>query len=210
MHKPHDGFILDDYPNGSITQWYGQNPDIYRLWGMKAHNGIDTVAPWGSPLYAIEDSVVVEHTDDPKGYGRSIRLRAKKAVNGLYRCWTYGHLSEINVEPKQVVKAGQIVGKMGNTGFVVSGANPFWEYNPYAGTHLHLGLRLLKPSDTGWSYRYDNMKVEVVAYDNGYKGAVDPVMALKSIRPDDKRSKQLTLLSLLNQTVALLKKLKQM
>lgn len=209
MKLPVEGMMFDDYPNGSVTQWYGENPEIYRLWGMKAHNGIDIVAPWGTPLYAIEAGVIVDHKDDPKGFGKHIRLRSKQAVNGLYREWTYGHLSEISVEPGQVVKEGQMVGKMGNTGFVISGATPFWEYNPYAGVHTHFQLRLLRPSKTGWRYPYDTLKVDVENYDNGYKGAVDPMTILGSLRPGDKRPKMLTLLSLLNQTVTLLQKLKK-
>jgi hypothetical protein len=53
---------------------------------------------------------------------------------------------------------------MGNTGFVVSNdrGNGYWEANPYAGTHVHFGLRLWK-------------KGEVLNYDNGSLGAIDPI-----------------------------------
>jgi hypothetical protein len=51
---------------------------------------------------------------------------------------------------------------MGNTGFVVSGNTPYWEVNPYAGTHVHFGLRLYKDG-------------QVQNYDNGFKGSINPL-----------------------------------
>lgn len=210
MHKPTDNFILDDYPRGTVTQWFGENPVLYRRnVGLAHHNGIDIVAPWGSPLYAIEDGVVVAVKYDPKGYGKHVRIRSHKLYNGAYRCWTYAHLANIHVAGGSEVKEGQQIGTMGNTGFVVSGHTPYWEHNPYAGTHLHLGLRLLEPDESGWRYSHDTVKINVRHYDNGVKGSVDPVQVLKELRPDDRRSRMLTLLSVLNQTVALLKRLKQ-
>jgi len=49
--------------------------------------------------------------------------------------WVYGHLSEILCKVGDVIKAGDVIGKMGNSGFVVSSQNSggFWKYNPYAG-----------------------------------------------------------------------------
>lgn len=209
MKKPTDTFILDDYPDGTVTQWFAENPEIYKLWGMKAHNGIDIVGPWGSPLYAIEDCIAVEVNDDPKGFGKHVRLRSKKMHDGAYREWTYGHMAEIHVSLGEEVKAGQQIGTMGNTGFVISGSTPFWKHNPYAGTHLHLGLRLLEPAEKGWKYRGDTIKYNVRNYENGFKGAIDPIIVLRELRPSDRRPVMITIASLLNQTVVLLNKLKQ-
>jgi murein DD-endopeptidase MepM/ murein hydrolase activator NlpD len=47
-------------------------------------------------------------------------------------------LTRIDVFLGQQVEAGAQIGLMGNTGFIVSGLTPYWRYNPYAGTHLHL------------------------------------------------------------------------
>jgi murein DD-endopeptidase MepM/ murein hydrolase activator NlpD len=208
MKSPHDNFVLDDYPQGSVTQWFGENPVLYSRFGFKAHNGIDSVAPWGSPLYAIEDGYIVDVNDDPKGYGKYVRLRSARKHDGAYREWTYGHLSEIRVKGGQPVLAGDVIGDMGNTGFVVSGATPFWEHNPYAGTHLHLTLRLLETDPYGWKHKHDTIKYKVRHYDNGHKGAIDPVFILRELRPNDRRPKMLTLLSATYQLVGLLKKLK--
>lgn len=207
MQLPIKNLVFDDYPKGSVTQWFGENPDIYRLWGLKHHNGIDIVAPWGEPMYAIEDAVVVSVKENPDGYGKYVRIRSTHLQDGAYRCWTYGHCSDILVKEGQKVSEGQLLAKMGNTGFVISGSTPFWEYNPYAGTHLHLGLRYLVPDDSGWKYPGDSIKIEVRDYENGVKGAIDPLTVLKDLRPGDRRPAMLTLVSVLNQVVELYQKL---
>lgn len=208
MKPPIKNFKLSKYPNGSITQWFGENPDLYRRWGLKYHNGIDIVAPHGTPMYAIEDAKVASVKKDPGGYGKHVRIRSEELYDDAHRCWTYGHCSEIHVKEGQRVKAGDHIADMGNTGFVVSGANPWWNHNPYAGTHLHLGLRLLEPSKTGWSYPGDRIKYSVRNYENGVKGAVDPYPVLLELDKEEEtrwRKQALTLISLLQTIVKLIK-----
>lgn len=187
MKPPIDNFKLEKYPAGSVTQWFGENETLYRRWGLAGHNGIDIVAPHGSPLYAVEDAVVYSVKHSPDGYGKYFRLRTHKHE------WTYGHCSDIHVEVGQKVKAGEHVADMGNTGFVVSGATPFWKVNPFAGTHLHLGLRMLKGGT-------------VLNHSNGYMGSVDPYPLLANLTPEetDHRKLQLTLISVLNTLIKLL------
>lgn len=159
------------YPLGDVTQWYAQNPKLYESMGLKGHNGIDIVRPWGEHLYAVEGGVVCDLKDDPSGYGMHVRILSTVKARGEYREWTYGHLSHINVKLGEKVAEGQYIGNMGNTGFVVSGSTPYWGSNPYAGTHLHLGCRDIIGSSTGWKYPYEGSpKVRVVDYENGYKG----------------------------------------
>ena len=66
---------------------------------------------------------------------------------------------------------------MGNTGFVVSNntGSGFWKNNPYKGTHLHIGVRLLKPKRGGWKYEGCPTEWESVNYGNGTKGRFDPL-----------------------------------
>lgn len=161
--KPFKEFKNASYPTGSVTQWFGENPELYGkicpVVGqcLAGHNGIDMVAPWGTPLYAVEDGVVSEAKDSPEGYGIYVRTKNQN------REWTYGHLSKLAVKEGDTVSVGTYIGDMGNTGFVVSSqtANGFWKYNPYLGTHLHLGCRSL-----------DNGK-RVLNYGNGYFGSFD-------------------------------------
>lgn len=168
--KPFKDFKNAPYPQGSITQGFGENPTLYSkicpIDGqcLHGHNGMDLVAPWGTPLYAVEDMKVIEAKDAVEGYGLYVR-----GTNSLHE-WTYGHLSKIGVEPGQILKQGDYIGNMGNTGFVVSSqdANGFWKYNPYLGTHLHLGMRNL------------DSRGRIADYSNGFFGSTD----FKDLLPD--------------------------
>lgn len=172
MRAPIDNFVLAEYPKGNVTQWFGENPALYQMAvGLKAHNGIDIVAYKGCPLVAVEDGIILEVNDNPKGYGKHFRLLS------VDREWTYGHCDTITVKQNQKVKEGDILGTMGNTGFVVSSATEkFWwgEAPGDQGTHCHFGLRIVKEDSQGWSYPGSKIKLQVQNYDNGYKGAVDP------------------------------------
>jgi len=171
MKPPVNNFNFLKYPYGDCTQWYGENPKLYQTIGLASHNGVDIVRPHGEHLFAVEDGIVVDVKDDPKGYGKHIRLFNKE----ITREWSYGHLHFIGVKQGQEVKAGQFVGLMGNTGFVVSGNTPYWKHNPYAGTHLHLGLREIISDKRGWSYKGSDIKIKTLNYSNGNKGSVDPL-----------------------------------
>jgi murein DD-endopeptidase MepM/ murein hydrolase activator NlpD len=198
--KPFDGFIKAKAPYGSISQFFGENPELYskipnpptvapdgRLLTLIGHNGIDFVAPYGTPLLAVEDGYISEVKDSPLGYGKHIRIFTKEKVE-----WTYGHLSEIKCSLYQKVKKGDVIGLMGNTGFVVSShdGNGFWKAgsNKYAGTHLHLGKRIYQGS------------MPVGYFTNGYFGSVDFLNELpedgvtEEIRKDNEYEQGLTLL----------------
>ncbi len=176
MNKPFARFVKKDYPNGSIIQRYGVLATIYKTIGLDSHNGIDLVAPYGTPIFAVEDGIVFDGKDSPTGFGRHVKI-----ISGENE-WTYGHLSEINVIPDQRVYEGDIIGKMGNSGTTTSqgiaqwgGANP-----DRAGTHLHLGLRKFKrlvgePSSVNtYNIQYLNgIRGTILDYNNGNKGAVD-------------------------------------
>ncbi len=208
MKLPFEGCVLKEYPKGSVTQFFGENPDLYARFGMKAHNGADLVAPHGTPLYAVESGTVVDVRREEDGFGRHLRF-ITASRNGVCREWTYGHCNEIFVNVGDRVTAGQTIATMGNTGFVVSSATPFWKTNPFAGTHLHLGLRMVRRSVDGWSYPKSSIKIEVENYRNGYKGAIDPLPYLQDApeSTEKQEEKQEQLVSLLTRLVGLYKEL---
>jgi len=173
MKLPFEGCILKEQPVGSITQLFGGNLKLYKPFNMKGHNGIDLVGPHGTPLIAIQDGTVVEVKNSPNGYGKHLRYITDG--DGVCNEWTYGHCDSIFVKVGDRVTTGLVIATMGNTGFVVSGKTPFWNFNPYAGTHLHLGLRKVKKNGKGWSYPGSNIKIDVLNYDNGYLGSIDPL-----------------------------------
>jgi murein DD-endopeptidase MepM/ murein hydrolase activator NlpD len=184
------------YPKGDMTQPFGTNGALYARFGMIGHNGLDLVRPHGTPMYAIEDGICINVADERDGFGKVIRIMSTKTYNGMRREWTYAHNSKHYVQVDQRVKAGEHICDMGNTGFVVSNStgNGFWNANPYAGTHLHLGLRYLKISTKGWSYPGSRYKIDIQDYQNGYRGAVDPTEVLQSITGEIKEDPRIPLL----------------
>lgn len=138
-------FILPHKGVNRITQWFGENPQIYKQFGLKGHNGIDYGLPQGTELVAVYDGQVVEVGDQGRsGYGKYVRIATLTGHEV-----TYGHMSVISVKKGQGVKQGDKLGLSGNTGFST-------------GPHLHLGVR-----------KYDANR-NIADYSNGYKGAIDP------------------------------------
>ncbi len=211
MKAPFKGCLFKEYPKGSITQLFGENPELYSSLKMDGHNGIDLVAPHGTPMVAVEDGTVVDVKLSEDGYGRHVRILSdKKDKGGAYRCWVYGHCDRITARVGDKVLAGDSIATMGNTGFVTTSGHASWFWGDVPkgtdGTHLHLGVRRVKKDKNGWAYNESTIKITVLDYDNGYKGSVDPLPYFSDIKPDvENLEKQV---SLLQQVVELYKKLK--
>jgi murein DD-endopeptidase MepM/ murein hydrolase activator NlpD len=109
---------------GSITSPFGPRMDPFRkLYAM--HRGIDFGAPTGEPVLATAQGVVITTQKNSKsGYGTVVVIRHKNGIITLY-----GHLSEYTVKVGDMVKPGDVVGKVGNTG-------------RSTGPHLHYGIRV--------------------------------------------------------------------
>jgi len=187
MKPPLKHLNLAYAPQGDTTQKFGENPSLYARFGLKGHNGHDLVRPYGDPLYAIEDGTVISVRNDASGFGKNLRIMSDAHDHkGWHREWVYAHNSKNLVKVGDKVKAGQHIANIGNTGFVVSNStgNGFWKINPFAGTHLHLGLRLIRKRKGGWRYKGSDIELDIVHYDNGYKGAIDPWPFLVDIQSD--------------------------
>jgi len=87
------------------------------------HYGTDLKLTIGDPVLAAFDGIVRITQFDRGGYGNYVMLRHYNGLETLY-----GHLSEVNVEVGQMVKAGQTIAKGGNTG-------------RSTGPHLHYEVR---------------------------------------------------------------------
>lgn len=74
------------------------------------HTGLDISAAMGTPVYATGDGIIVTSGWN-NGYGLCIK------INHGYNYQTiYAHLSKIIVSEGQIVKRGQLIGYVGNTG----------------------------------------------------------------------------------------------
>jgi len=94
------------------------------------HSGTDLAAPMGTPVLAAYAGQVVL-ADLLGGYGLAVALEHNKGTAQTL----YAHLSEIFVKSGEVVKQGDVIGRVGSTG-------------NSTGPHLHFEFRQL--TTEGW------------------------------------------------------------
>jgi peptidoglycan LD-endopeptidase LytH len=99
------GFRCPVGPGGQVTNSYGDARG-----GGRRHQGIDIMAPYGTPIYAVEPGVILRAYSNRRG-GLSISLRANSGVE-----YFYAHQSANLVKSGQKVAAGQIIGRVGTSG----------------------------------------------------------------------------------------------
>lgn len=95
-------------------------------WGF--HHGIDLAALKGTEVRAAAKGIVIETSYSPKGYGKSIVLAHDKKRQIKTR---YAHLDAMYVTKGQYVHEGQLIGRVGDTGFV---------HGKKDASHLHFEL----------------------------------------------------------------------
>jgi murein DD-endopeptidase MepM/ murein hydrolase activator NlpD len=99
---------------------------------------LDIAGESGQPIYATHDgyihSMSVDDVNHTKGNG--IYLRS----NDSSYYTVYWHLSKFNdIYPGMKVKEDDVIGFVGNSGFVNPKPNP---QTPHAGTHLHFAIKV--------------------------------------------------------------------
>jgi murein DD-endopeptidase MepM/ murein hydrolase activator NlpD len=120
-------FVHPLAPGWRLTAAYGDRRRYSYSDGgtdLAIHNGIDMAAPTGTPVTAPAAGRVV-FAGDRMVTGKSVVL---EHLPGLFSI--YYHLSEITVREGELVKAGQLLGKVGMTGLAT-------------GPHLHWEVQLL-------------------------------------------------------------------
>ncbi len=126
-----------------ISSRFGYRSDPFRR-RLALHAGIDFKAAYGSPVLATAPGTVIR-AGWTGSYGKLVEIRHD---NGLVT--RYAHLSRIRVRAGQRVRAGDRIGRLGNTG-------------RSTGPHLHYEVRLFgKPLNPArfWKARHDIRKIE--------------------------------------------------
>ncbi len=77
---------------------------------VKRHNGIDIKANPGANVYSTAQGKVI-FSGNRKGYGESVCIKH----SGSYSTF-YAHLQKLFLKKGQVVRSGEIIGSVGNTG----------------------------------------------------------------------------------------------
>mgnify|MGYP000850974143 FL=1 len=105
---------------GKVSSGFGQREHPV-LGGKREHQGIDLAAPKGSPILAALPGEV-ETVGRENGYGLKIVLKHDDEYETLY-----AHCDEALVRVGERVKAGQVIGRVGDSGLTT-------------GAHLHFEL----------------------------------------------------------------------
>ncbi len=107
---------------GLLQGAYGRRTDPFSGEGA-FHRGVDLRAPYGTPVRAAADGVVVQ-AGRMNGYGRLVVIDHGKGVQTYY-----AHLSRLSVIPGQETRRGEAIGAVGTSGRVTA-------------PHLHYEVRI--------------------------------------------------------------------
>jgi murein DD-endopeptidase MepM/ murein hydrolase activator NlpD len=93
--------------SGKVIGGFGLTPN------GQHRNGINIAARKGAPVVAAEDGIVVYASDGIDGYGRMVLVRHAEGY-----ITTYAHNATLLVEVGDVVRRGQVISRVGDTGDV--------------------------------------------------------------------------------------------
>lgn len=99
--------------DGRLMSPFGQRQDPFSGEGAM-HKGVDLSAPWGTPIVATADGVVI-FSDQQSGYGKLIVVDHGGGIETFY-----AHLSKSYVTPGNEVHRGDRIGLVGSTGRVTA------------------------------------------------------------------------------------------
>ena len=107
--------------NGTITSKYGVREEIFKEIG-NYHTGLDISNKLGTEIKSATSGKVVKVEQNNKYYGKTIEIENQGVI------FKYAHLNEILVENGKQINQGDLIGKMGSTGYST-------------GPHLHFEVR---------------------------------------------------------------------
>ena len=122
--------------NRIVNRRFGEFPELYKQFGLPGHEGIDLYADHGDNIYAAADGRV-SMAGHPNKHPYGMHIRIKHQVGSTTFETVYAHLTQINVQVGQQVKAGEVIGLADNTG-------------NSTGSHLHLTLKITGKSTPGY------------------------------------------------------------
>ena len=136
-----DGYGLKAYSPIASGYYYSHSDDFgnSRSYGFKRkHLGNDLIGSIGTPLISVEDGIV-----ENMGWNRYGGWRIGIRSTDFKRYYYYAHLRKghpytPDLKEGDEVKAGQVIGYLGMTGYSDSE-----DYNGMSVPHLHFGMQLI-------------------------------------------------------------------
>lgn len=113
---PVGGKLLWPVGGGKLASRFGPRSGSF-------HDGLDISAPTGTPVYAAHTGTVLYADNKLGGYGNLVILRGDDDLITVY-----AHNQKLLVKPKQRVRRGELIAKVGSTG-------------RSTGPHLHFEVR---------------------------------------------------------------------
>lgn len=134
---PSLAFPVEDRSTRNVLSFFGDVRDG----GARDHHGVDIFAPRGTPVLAATDGTAYRVQVTPRG-GKVVWVRDSTGDIRSY----YAHLDSQMVQEGQEVRAGDVLGLVGNTGNAIT-----------TPPHLHFGIYIRRagPVDP-WDFLYDS------------------------------------------------------
>ena len=154
---------------GRITSGFGMRRHPV-LGYTRLHGGVDFGAAWGSPIFAVNDAMVV-FAGRHGGHGNYVRLEHGGGI-----ATGYAHMSRFAVSPGMRVRAGQVIGYVGSTGLSTG---------PHLHYELYRGGQKVNPLSVSFTVQAQVDQKQIAAFKArmaALKG-VKPGAALGSIAP---------------------------
>ena len=175
----------------NIAQGFNRNANpLYKGDGLKGHTGIDLSCGWKSDVKALWENEYVYKIFSPEN-------PASDGFTGIFTIveqdgetfeFLYGHVGDIKVKEKEVLKQGQVIATEGAYGRVYSGGHECTDKESEedgCGSHRHYQKRPIKFVSSTLTtknylqhnkygiFRYKDQYCEVPDFNNGYNGCVD-------------------------------------
>jgi len=181
------------FPKRLIGQKFGANAvSLYKGQGLKGHTGIDFSASWATIIPNSANKAYC-YTIMNRDALDLMKYRAVFTIvedgDKAYEI-SYGHCSTIIAEVGKTYNIGDTIAYVGNTGDAYQAGRKITEKEKEAGSdagsHLHFQVRAckkVKSTSKGKKYLYNGYGIykkngfyyEVINYDNGYHGCVNPM-----------------------------------
>lgn len=117
---PLTGYLIP-VEDGQVSSRYGWR--LHPITGEKQfHQGIDIAAPLGTPVRSVAGGYI-SRTDNDQILGKVVEIKHENGMTSIY-----GHLDVVVVEQRQIVKGGDVIGSVGESGIC-------------SGPHLHLEIK---------------------------------------------------------------------